>query len=166
MIERLTADHAPLLFDLLREPALYRFIPDHPPASVAALEERFRRLSRGAPPGRGEIWLNWILREITGGHPIGTLQATVIPAQRRASVAYLVRADRWRQGLGREACAWLLDHLAAAGAVSLLEARIDVRNLASQRLIESLGFEVVAVVPTTDLGHPSEDRVYQLSLTA
>ena len=157
--------HARALFTPLSDPRLYAFIPDRLPASMAELEDRFGRLSRGAPGGRGEIWHNWVLLEAAGDQAVGTLQATVVPAERRASIAYLVRADRWHQGLGREACAWLVDHLVRGGAVNLLEARIDVRNRASQRLVESLGFACVARVATTDLAAPGEDLVYQRRLT-
>ena len=160
-IEPLVPGHAELLFDDLRDPALYTFIPDEPPASLADLIEQYERWNAGPPGERGEIWCNWVMVDVSDGRPIGTLQAT-LHADGHATIAYTVVARRWREGLAREGVGWLLSHLAERG-VPLVEARVDTRNVASIRLLEVLGFRRVQTLVGVDhfKGSPSDEHVYQ-----
>ena len=62
LLEPQLASHAPAMFALLSDPALYRH-EDAPPESLAALARRYERLaSRRSADGR-EHWLNWVLRQ-------------------------------------------------------------------------------------------------------
>ena len=52
-LEPLVAEHAAELFPVLSHAAIYTYIADHPPVSVSALAERYRRLeSRCGMAGR------------------------------------------------------------------------------------------------------------------
>jgi RimJ/RimL family protein N-acetyltransferase len=140
-IEPLAPTHANLLFEPLRDPRLYEFIPDDPPASLDALARRFEHLASG---GRGdETWRNWIM--FSQGDPVGTLQATIYPADRRALIAYVVFAFAWRRGFATEGVAWMLDQLRGED-VLVAEALIDTRNAASIGVVEKLGFRRVEIV--------------------
>jgi [ribosomal protein S5]-alanine N-acetyltransferase len=158
--------HAGVLFDDLRDPAMYAFIPDEPPDSIDALAARYDRMCSGPPPGRDETWCNWVMLDAVDRRPVGTLQATIGPVA-QASIAYAVVARRWRQGLGREGVAWMLEHLAHRG-VSVVEARIDTRNAASIRLVESLGFRRARTLVAADhyQGSSSDEYVYERRVSA
>jgi ribosomal-protein-alanine N-acetyltransferase len=160
-IESLRPGHADLLFADLRDPALYTFIPDEPPGSVAELAARFARMCAGAPAGRDETWCNWVMFDATDGGAVGTLQATIRAPGNRASIAYGVVARRWREGLGREGVGWLLAHLAERG-ITTVEARIDTRNVSSIGLVEALGFRRERTLAGADhfKGSASDEHVY------
>ena len=52
-IEPLIPAHATRLYERLQDERLYEFIPQNPPASLQALEDRYRALSsRRSPDGR------------------------------------------------------------------------------------------------------------------
>src|SRR5690349_19645750 len=104
--EPLAPHHAAELVGALRDPAMYTYIPDEPPASVEALAARYRRWQIAAPDG--ERWRNWLMRAAEDGSPVGTLQATVLVAERRAVIAYIVFPPVWRRGFGRAGVAWML----------------------------------------------------------
>jgi RimJ/RimL family protein N-acetyltransferase len=72
----LRAADAAALAPLLDDPALHAFIGGEP-LSLHELEDRYRLLEDGAPPGRGEEWLNWVIRRAEDGRAVGTAQATV-----------------------------------------------------------------------------------------
>lgn len=134
--EPLERRHAARVFDDLQDPALYAYILEPRPGSLAQLEARYAQLAAGS--GRvHERWLNWIAFD--GETPVGTLQATVYP-DHRAEVAWVIFPRYWRRGFGTLAVAWLLQQL---GDVVLAEATIDPRNAASLALATKLGFQRV-----------------------
>ena len=112
-LEPQTALHAPAMFKVLSDPAIYTY-ENQPPASLDALTRRFARLEARQSPDGGEQWLNWVLRQRSDGELIGYVQATV-QADGRALVAYELASRHWGQGLGSEAVQAMLDELAGSG---------------------------------------------------
>jgi [ribosomal protein S5]-alanine N-acetyltransferase len=92
--------HAPQMFAVLSDPAIYEF-ENEPPASETYLFERFIKLeSRKSRDGK-EDWLNWVIR-LPSGELAGYVQATVTETS-RAYVAYELASRFWRQGIGSSA---------------------------------------------------------------
>ena len=142
-LEPLVAAHARELFDSLRDPALYAFIDEAPPASLAALETRYRALARRGPPDGGpEIWLNWACRERATGTIAGLTQATLIPAA-PALIAYVFTARGQGRGLAREACRAVLTALFTDWGQTAAEATVHPDNARSLALLAALGFRPV-----------------------
>jgi [ribosomal protein S5]-alanine N-acetyltransferase len=138
-LRRTRMEDAAAMFEALRAPEMYAFIPRAAPESVAEVEQRFARLIEETAPGRAEQWLSWTVWLREGGAPIGMTEATA-PSVQVVSIGYMFDPRHWRRGYGREAVTAMLDHLAAQGARQF-EASIDVRNAASKALITSLGFK-------------------------
>lgn len=159
IVEPLTPDHAVELFEPLGDARLYQFIPDQPPAGVAALRARHQRLAARRSPDGAELWLNWVLR--AGADAVGTLQATVTGP--RAHVAYVVFTAHQRRGYATEATRWLVDWLAAALDVTLARASVDARNAASIALLHRLGFALTATAPSDDTPGAT-DHTFELTL--
>ena len=146
VLEPLRAAHAAALFAPLSDPSLYRFIPQDPPASIEALAARYARLEARSSPDGTQAWLNWAARRAGGGGFVGLVEATVHP-ERRADLAWFVFAAHQRRGYAREACARVVEHLAAAHGVALVAATVDARNEASLALAASLGLVRVGFTP-------------------
>ena len=161
-IEPLRVADAPLLFALLADPQMYVYAPDTSRASVAALAERFEALAQGPQDGSDEIWLNWVLRRLDNGLPIGTLQATVVPGA-NAWIGYSLTASAWGQGYAGEACAWLVGELPPRHGLCEILASVDVRNVKSVALLERLGFALVGTEPAEVNGEASADHCYRLA---
>ncbi len=161
VLEPLLPQHAGALFPSLREAALYSYIPQEPPASLAEVEARYRRLAARRSPDGDEVWLNWAARLHATGAYVGTFQATVM-AGGTALIAYMVFAAFQRRGLAREGCAAVVAELAGAWGVRTVVAEIDTRNAASVALVESLGFARVATVRGADFfkGASSDEYRY------
>jgi RimJ/RimL family protein N-acetyltransferase len=143
---------------------LYRFIPQDPPASLGALEDRYEFLSgRRSTDGR-EAWLNWAVRGRTSGDYAGTLEAT-IEEKPLAFIAYMVFMPYQRRGFAAEACGRLLEHLFQDYCMDVVAAEIDTRNVASIALVESLGFERVAFLEDADNFKGSSSEEYRYEIT-
>jgi RimJ/RimL family protein N-acetyltransferase len=148
-LEPLRAEHAAFLFAPLQDQRLYTFIPDDPPASLDALQSRYRRWEKRASPDGREIWLNWAARLRASTEWIGTFQAT-IGKDRQAVLAYMIFSPFQRQGFAREGCLRVIRRLVDGYGVRVVAAEIDTRNAGSIALVRSLGFRVVATTYGAD----------------
>ena len=137
-----------MLYDVLRDAEIYRFIDQHPAASVAVLEERYERLSKQRSPDGSEIWLNWAVIRTHDGRPIGTYQAMLQSG--RCILGYVLASAFWGQGYALEAGQAIVFHLKRERYVAALFAYIDARNAASIRHAERLGLEFSGRGPGVD----------------
>ncbi len=136
-LEAIAPRHAALLYDVLRDPAIYRFIDQQPAASVTMLEERYARLSKQRSPDGAETWLNWAIIRTHDGQHMGTYQATLQTG--RCILGYVLASAFWGQGYALEAGQAVVAHLKRERQVAALVAYIDARNAASVRHAERLG---------------------------
>ena len=140
-LRRTRMEDAAAMFEALRNPEMYAFIPRAAPQTIADVEQRFARVIEETAPDRAEQWLNWTVWLRETGAPIGMIEATAA-ADQTVSVGYMFDPRYWRRGFGREAVSAMLDHLIARSALRF-EASIDIRNGASKALAASLGFRHV-----------------------
>lgn len=153
VLEPQVAAHAPEMFVVLSDRAIYEF-EGSPPESLAWLERRFSGLESRASPDGSQQWLNWVVRLHTGALA-GYVQAT-ISRDRVAQVAYVLSSAYWGRGFGKQAVAAMLVELAATYSVHTCLATLKQENYRSFALLRSLGFEpyvageVAAVMPARD----------------
>jgi RimJ/RimL family protein N-acetyltransferase len=158
-LEPQTAAHAPEMFAVLSDMAIYEY-ENEPPHSLEWLQQRFTRLeSRQSPDGR-EQWLNWVLRLRGGGGLIGYVQATV-HANGRAGIAYELSSAYWGRGLAQEAVRAMIDELARKYQVHSLSAVLKQRNQRSARLLQRLGFEVATPQQHAAAGVEADELLMQ-----
>jgi RimJ/RimL family protein N-acetyltransferase len=136
-LEPQLASHAPEMFVVLSDPAIYEF-ENEPPQSLEGLQLRFTQLETRLSPSGREQWLNWVIRLPTG--PLaGYVQATVLP-DHSATIAYELTSAFWGKGLARTAVQAMLDELATRYAVHHFSAVLKQANFRSNRLLQRLGF--------------------------
>jgi ribosomal-protein-alanine N-acetyltransferase len=160
-IEPIAARHAPLLYDGMREPAVYEWISMEPPASVEALAQRW---AANIPRLRGatDCWAPaWAVQRRADGAWIGALDAEVLPGGIASNVGYFFFPAYWGRGLASEAVRALCDHLACHGVVEQ-RATVTYGNLASERVLQRAGFTRTRVLVANDTvrGVPVDDVEY------
>lgn len=139
VLEPLTVAHAPEMFVVLSDPAVYRFLDYPPPPSVDHLRGVYAAVEgRRSPDGR-QWWLNWIVRAAHAG-VIGYVQCTVTPSSRRCSVGFVFESRRWGHGHAGRATQAMLDHVGPSFAIERFVATVEVANARSIRLLARLGF--------------------------
>lgn len=149
---------------VLRDPSIFEYLSGEPP-TLEELERRYRFLAGGKSPDGSQQWLTWILRESSGaGSAVGFTQAS-IEEPLQFHVAYVIGRDHQRMGYAGEATRAMLDAVFQRYRVERAIIEVDVRNAASIRLAEALGFRRVDTRPTA--AHPAEaeitDHVYELT---
>lgn len=162
-LEPLVASHAPAMFDGLSDPVGYRYIPQEPPTTVEEVAARYRKLESRRSPDGTEAWLNWALIGLDGkAH--GYAEVTVNLTSKEAWIAYFVFSASRQQGYASEALRRLLPALRDAYGIAKFNAEIDTRNVASIRLVESLGFVFTKHVKNADEFKGSISDEYHYSL--
>ena len=140
VLEPLAMAHAEEMFYVLADPGLYAFTGGAPP-TLAELLDRYARQLAGPPPGKREVWLNWVLRQRADDRLAGYVQATL--ADGGASIAWVVGAPWQGRGLATEAAqalvGWLQDH-----AVDPVTASIHPGHAASKGVARRAGLEPTA----------------------
>jgi len=159
-LEPLVAAHADEMFEPMSAQAIYAYIPEQPPASVAALRQRYQQLERGHSASGRERWLNWIVR-LASGQCAGYVQATIHP-ESTADFAFVFAPQHWGRGVAFEACRAALPSLADDFGVRALFATVDPRNLRSIGLLQRLGFEEVLADAYPHGQVEPGDRVFSL----
>jgi ribosomal-protein-alanine N-acetyltransferase len=151
------------MFDGLADPAGYRYIPQEPPTKLEDLTARYRRLESHRSPDGKEAWLNWAIIGLDDkAH--GYVQATVNLNSKAACIAYFVFSPSQRLGYAKESLGELLPALREAYGIVRFNAEIYTRNVASIRLVESLGFVFTQHVQNADefKGAISDEYHYSL----
>ncbi len=138
----IVAEHAPLLFGVLADPALHAFTGGEPPASVEALRARFTHWERRRSPDGSELWFNWLVLEQAGGTAIGYVQTTVRNPS-IADVAWVIGAPWQRQGYATEAAAAVVRWLEGL-SVTHVRACIAPAHTASERVAERVGLSLTS----------------------
>lgn len=129
--------HAPEMFEVLCDPAIYEF-EGVPPPSVERLAAGFRRKESRVSPNGTEQWLNWVVR-LPGVGLAGYVQATLYPSG-AAYVGYEFASKHWRQGIGSAAVALMLEELKINYRVHTFVAVLKTANFRSLGLLCKLGF--------------------------
>ena len=130
------AEHAPRLFDVLAEPALYLYTGGSPPATLEVLTRGFANWESRLSPDGSELWLTWMTAQRDSGAAVGYVQATV--ADNRADLAWVIGLPWQGRGYASEASRAVLDWLVSLGAVRF-RACVKPAHRKSQQVAERLG---------------------------
>lgn len=113
--------------------------PAWAPEDLARAESFLDDVETGA---RGGAVLRFAARRPGSSALVGWVTLFRIdPPRPRTEIGYLLDPALWGRGLGRRMVALALDHAIGGLETPRIEAEVDTGNLASCRLLESLGFQ-------------------------
>lgn len=138
VLEPLVSGHAEAMFEVLSDPALYRYLDHPPPPTVEHLQAVYASVEKRLSPDGSQVWLNWVVRR-HGQAPLGYVQATVMP-NHTAWVGYVFSVQHWGRGHATQAVRAMLEHLAVDCGIRRFLASVEAENLQSIRLLERLEF--------------------------
>ena len=156
ILEPQDVSHAPEMFRVLSDPAIYEF-ENEPPVSEQWLARRFAFLESRQSQDGTQKWLNWVVR-MPDGKLAGYVQATVLESG-AAYVAYELQSLYWRRGLGSSAVAAVLQELSATYLVHTAVAVLKTANYRSVALLERLGFSPAGPAQAQEFEAEEDERV-------
>ncbi|GAB2933386.1 GNAT family N-acetyltransferase [Micromonospora polyrhachis] len=139
-LEPLRVEHAQEAVPVFADIRLHTWTGGEP-RSFAQLKAQYRRQSVGRSPDGTQGWLNWMLRRVSDGQLVGTVQATLtrpITGGIEAALAWVVGVDHQRNGYAREGALTMAHWLREQG-VDQLVAHIHPGNDASVAVARTLG---------------------------
>lgn len=132
------ADDLEPLYAIFSDPEALRWW-SHPPWTERAQAQAC--LDSIAAGWRDGSFRQWAIVEPADDVPLGTVTLWALDRMHaRCELGFMLRRDRWGQGLAGEAVAAALDHAFGALGLHRVEADVDPGNAASLRLLERLGF--------------------------
>ena len=138
-LRALDASDADHLYAVFSDPRAMRYWSSPPmtePAQAAAYIEQIQRWFAG----RGGM--QWGIEHGSDGRVIGTVTLFLfMPEHHRCEVGFILHPDFWGRGLASEAVARALTYAFDELGMQRIEADVDPRNLASQRMLKRLGFQ-------------------------
>ncbi len=155
-LEPMVVAHAPEMFEVLCDPAIYEF-ENEPPPSVERLADGYRRRESRLSPDGTEQWLNWAIR-LPSGELAGYVQATVL-ASGASYVAYELASRFWRRGIGSAAVKAMLSELESHYRVHTFVAVLKTANFRSVALLQHLGFEPGSALQAEEFEAAADERV-------
>jgi RimJ/RimL family protein N-acetyltransferase len=151
--------HAPAMFAVLSDPAIYEF-EGEPPPSVEALAAGYRRKESRLSPDGSELLLNWVVR-LHEAEFTGYVQAAVT-REGCACIGYEFSSRYWRRGIATAALRAVLQELEGTYDVRLVVAVLNKANYRSMGLLLKLGF-VAAPAETAARFQPAGDEMVLLA---
>lgn len=130
-----SAQDLPLYGAFLRDPSLWRHMPEPPPSRLDDSDlEALIALSADAPH-------HHVRAALHDGQPVGQMRLEFMPHRAKAELSYWLGAPHRGQGLGRALVARFVQQaLAEFPALDLIVARVHPENAASSRLLRGCGF--------------------------
>jgi RimJ/RimL family protein N-acetyltransferase len=126
------------LFEVNGDDTVTRFLPYPSWQSLENGKAWFDRMSAQITAG---TTLQFVIIEKESGHVIGScLLFRYEEASARAEIGYVMGRAHWNKGFTHEALSGLIDHAFDVCELRRLEAEVDPRNIASNRLLLKLGF--------------------------
>ncbi|MFL5812179.1 MAG: GNAT family N-acetyltransferase [Bdellovibrionia bacterium] len=164
-LEPLLTAHADRLFVLFQDPALYAFISRTVPTDLSEFRKGIEFLEGRTSYDGKEHWLNWVSFTQDTGEIVGKIEITIEKDMGVAYLAYTTFRKFWGQGYAKEACAEVIRHVLDDWKTTKIVIEMDVRNMASVRLAESLGAKRVAFKPKAQMlkGEWSDEYRYELA---
>lgn len=163
----LGVEHAGALFEALRDPELYRYVPGDAPERENVLAARYRRTAAG-PRAHDERWWNWAVatRELPS-LPFGTVETSLTHDGAHAVLGYMFGRSAWGRGFAFEACGAAIAYLRERARTRQIDAFVDTRNERSIRLAERLGMERIETIVVADRfkGSASDEYHFRLLTT-
>jgi ribosomal-protein-alanine N-acetyltransferase len=125
---------APALFAILRDARAMQFWNRSTIDRLAVVEELLRGQQQAMASGQCCYWTL-----IQDGEAFGSVDLSLIQSG-SAELGFLLRPDRWGQGLATEAVGAVIAHAFNALSLTRLAAAIQTENRAAARVLEKNGF--------------------------
>jgi RimJ/RimL family protein N-acetyltransferase/predicted enzyme related to lactoylglutathione lyase len=134
----LVEDDAAALFDIFSDARVVRYLSR---PLWTRLESARERIAQDAAAGAARRYLRLGVEVAASGRMVGECSLFNIHVDsRRAEIGYALAFDAWGRGYITEALAAVLDHAFSGLGLNRVEADIDPRNGASERVLQRLGF--------------------------
>jgi len=143
LLTPLTRDDFPWLYPLYADPTVMRYIGSGPRNEQTARANLEWLLGEGERRGFGY----WLMRDRETGDRVGGAMLMIRREGLPVEIGFLLAQSAWGRGLATEAARALLGHALGTLEIPLVQAFIDVNNLASDAVLRKAGMRDEGLCP-------------------
>ncbi len=144
------------IFAILSDPEAMRFWSRPAITRLAVVEELMREQQAAMEQGLCRYWTMHF-----NGHAIGSIDLSLIQ-EASAELGFMLRSDRWGEGLASEAVGAVIAHAFNALRLARLASVAQSANRAAVRVLEKNGFALVETRPVTIADGQRKDCAFYL----
>ena len=154
-LRELTEDDVPAWFARASDPESAVLAGDPIPESV---EMGVQWLQRHRERFRQQAGIRWAIVPKGSTDSVGTIGLTITSkAERRAELGIVIGRANWGKGIGISAAQLVTGYAFSTLGLAEMHAEVLQRNLASRRLLEKVGFQLLRAIP----GDPHSDTDFE-----
>lgn len=140
----------PQMLDLFNNDEVRQYLGGYPPRD----DHSMLRMVRGRKQ------TDWVVALADTDEYIGECMLCKVVDGYLGEIGYFFRRKYWGFGYATEAVEAIISYSANTLNLKRMCATVDDRNMRSKKLIEKLGFELVAILPESDFGGRVADVAY------
>lgn len=164
-LEKVTEDHAELLYSHLSNPLLYEYLEDEIPTLREIKHQlKFAALEK-SPDNDTMIWLKWVAilppQQFVGVVEIGIFDDGY------AEIGFMTFANFQKQGYAPVYCSQAIAQAQKRFNLTALYASVNEQNYASRKVLEKLGFELYKIHQNAEFvkNKLSDELIYRLNFS-
>ena len=139
LLRRITKDDAAEIFFLRSDDAVMKHIGREPAATIEEAEDFISQINHGIDANEIIMWAITLLDD--PGQLIGTICFWQIRKEHyRAETGFVLHPFHWRKGIMKEALRRVIQYGFDVMKLHSIDAQVNVGNLASAGVLESVGF--------------------------
>ncbi|MDZ7962787.1 MAG: GNAT family protein [Aulosira sp. DedQUE10] len=162
-LEKVTEQHAQILYSCIRNPHLYEYLEDSIPTFIEVKQKfRFAALEK-SPDNQTMIWLKWVAITPQNQY-VGIVEIGIFDDQ-YAEIGFMTFVGFQNQGYAHVYCSLAIAETQRRFHLLALHASVNQHNIASRKVLERLGFKLQKVNRNAELikGKLSDELIYRLT---
>lgn len=163
-LEKLTEQHAEILYSCISNPHLYEYLEDQIPTFMEVKQKfKFAALEK-SPDNETMIWLKWVAITPQNQY-VGVVEIGIFDDQ-YAEIGFMTFVGFQNQGYAKIYSSLAIAEAEQRFSLSTLHASVNECNIASRKVVEKLGFKLYKVNRNAECikGKLSDEFIYRLTL--
>ncbi|MBW4573844.1 MAG: GNAT family N-acetyltransferase [Aphanothece sp. CMT-3BRIN-NPC111] len=162
-LEKVTEQHAEILYSYISDPRLYEYLEDQIPTLMEVKQKfKFAALEK-SPDNDTMVWLKWVATTPQHQH-VGAVEIGIFD-DHYAEIGFMTFVGFQNRGYAPVYCSLAIAEAQRRFSFWALHASVNEQNLASRKVVEKLGFELHLVNRNAEFikGKPSDEFIYGLT---
>lgn len=162
-LEKIAEHHAQRLYLYISNPGIYEYLEEQIP-TILELEQQFKFAAlEKSPDNETMVWLKWVAVTPQNQY-IGLVEIGIFDDQ-YAEIGFMTFVGFQKRGYAPVYCSLAINEAKQRFQLSALHASVNEHNLASRKVVEKLGFNLVKVNQDAEFiqGKPSDELIYRLT---
>ena len=150
VLRRKKHDDFPDMMKMFNDDEVREFVGGHPPRDEHSIRGMIRH----------RIETQWAVTLKDTGEYLGEVEIVNIADDYLGEIGYMFLKEHWGKGFANEAVTAMIEHAQNVLNLKRLYATIDNKHGRSKKMIEKLGFELIAVLPESNFYGRVADVAY------